>query len=139
MSAFTVAGVEIRHTFEFPDPEVPGRMLRVAARHVSPRQMQMDGRTPAEDVAKVLAHVGDPDAVVYCWRDQLAEEEYERALRAVVAAAARCGRSYRGEPFDPIDNVLAILHGIVRHTFPERDDHDAIAEAICASRARGRD
>lgn len=43
MIDFTVAGVGIRHSFDFPDPNVPGGIRRVRARWASARQMQMDG------------------------------------------------------------------------------------------------
>jgi hypothetical protein len=67
---FTVAGIGIEHSFNFPDPSVPGGMRRVMGRWACPRQMQADGRATDDDMAKVLAKVGDPEASLWDHRDQ---------------------------------------------------------------------
>jgi hypothetical protein len=62
-----------------------------------------------------------------------AEDEYERAVRAVVAAAVRCRSDDRpphplGEAGEAISDAITILRGIIRVSFPERQDIDELAE-----------
>jgi hypothetical protein len=61
-----------------------------------------------------------------------AEAEYDRALHAVVSAAAECRRS-RGEEADPLADALTILHGVIRVSFPGSHHGNAIAERMCMS------
>ena len=69
MTEFTVAGVAIRDTFDFPDPSVPDGTRRVSARWATLRQMQADGRTSGEGMAKVAEKVGAPDNLLWDHRD----------------------------------------------------------------------
>lgn len=69
MELFAVAGVAIRHSYDFADATVPGGVRRVLGKYASARQMQGDNRVSADDVAAVVARVGDLDARLWDRRD----------------------------------------------------------------------
>jgi hypothetical protein len=60
----------------------------------------------------------------------MAEDEYESAPQAVVAAAAECRRQSGGAD-NTLGDVLTIWRGVVRACFPDRQDGDDISELAC--------